>query len=283
MSNLLMQESSESKIKSHDGPTCDNQTPAPEPSGVKKNARSFSVLTSAASSQFVDFYALLGEPENASTSRLRGRMAELYAEAQSNRDHRNAATRRRYLDLLEILPKCRAILLDTNRRTQYDEYIMQSRVGAHETDFRTFLSRLSSVQASRSANYSEWDISETEDDDFSNVIGVREDAPTNGARSESTRRESDKSSFDSQSLSHHSQELERDAAIHLALMTRMASACGATLFFIALVVLRSAMRETLALSLGVAVVLGVLSWFGARRFLLRRKVQDVSSPNSSVE
>ena len=281
MSNLLMQETSESKIKSHDGPTCDNQTPAPEPSGVKKNARSFSVLTSAASSQFVDFYALLGEPENASTSRLRGRMAELYAEAQSNRDHRNAATRRRYLDLLETLPKCRAILLDTKRRAQYDDYIMQSRVGAHETDFQTFVSRLTSAPAPRSANYSEWDIPENEDD-FSNVMSVREDARTNGQSVQSENVQS-QSVSDSQSLSHHSEELQRDAAIHLALMARMASACGATLFLVALVVLRSAMRETLTLSLGIAFMVGAVSWFGARQFLLRRKVQDVSPSNSSVE
>ena len=243
MSNLLMQEPSASKSPSHD-------VQMPNSSGAKKSARSFSVLTSATASQFVDFYALLGEPENASTSRLRGRMAELYAEAQSNRDHRNVATRRRYLDLLEILPKCRAILLDTKRRAQYDEYIMQSRVGAHETDFQTFLGRLTSAQAPhqaprqapRNANRSQWDIPESEADDWSNVMSVRDDALVN-----------EESAADSQSVSHHSQELERDAAVHLALMARMASACGATLFLVTLVVLRSAMRETLALSLGVAV------------------------------
>lgn len=320
--------------------------------------------------QFVDFYELLGEPENAAAPRLRARMAELYAEALSNRDHRNLTTRRRYSELLELLPRCRAILLDESRRAQYDNYVMQARLGTPQPDFQTFINRLvtpnqdekssdknllgvrdtrsttntrtSSTQSpstqspstrpsteqspaiqlssdnapnvaapnvaalnvaalnvaapnQRTASAKNDENSQREDvqrETFasqasanvlaatvsnaaaSSAASAAASAATSSTRTHAESLSSAGNGTVSHTMSEHSSELLRDATLYIALMERMAVAGGAALFFLALVVLRGAMREPLGLSFGVAALAGAAAWFGARRFLSRSKMHN---------
>jgi hypothetical protein len=71
---------------------------------------------------FIDFYQLLGADVEATTTALRRKINDLYQEAQSNRDHRNPTKRRRYEALCDLLPYCRIVLLDPDKRARYDRY-----------------------------------------------------------------------------------------------------------------------------------------------------------------
>jgi hypothetical protein len=92
--------------------------------------------------EFIDFYALLGQPRDAETVQLRSRLNELYADAQANRDHRNPERRKHYARLLQWIPTARGVLLHEERRARYDEYSQRRTSGVPETDFHEFLQNL---------------------------------------------------------------------------------------------------------------------------------------------
>ena len=78
--------------------------------------------------EFVDFYEILELPLEAERSEIRKRISEIYVEAQKNLDHRNFDTRVRYQQLFEVtLPQARYILLDDERRDDYDRLVRASR------------------------------------------------------------------------------------------------------------------------------------------------------------
>lgn len=85
--------------------------------------------TSSAAPDFIDFYQLLGADVEATTTALRRKINDLYQEAQSNRDHRNPTKRRRYEALCDLLPYCRIVLLDPDKRARYDRYREQHEDG----------------------------------------------------------------------------------------------------------------------------------------------------------
>jgi hypothetical protein len=92
---------------------------------------------------FVDFYDVLGAQQDATTTHLRRRINELYSEAQSNRDHRNPSKRRRYEALCELLPFCRIVLLDPDKRARYDKYREDVHAGTPGTpDFETAMEEI---------------------------------------------------------------------------------------------------------------------------------------------
>ena len=81
--------------------------------------------------EFVDFYEILELPLDAERSTIRKRISEMYVEAQRNLDHRNFATRVRFQQLFEVtLPQARYILLDEERRHDYDRLVEASRAAA---------------------------------------------------------------------------------------------------------------------------------------------------------
>ena len=98
--------------------------------------------TDIATDDFVDFYALLKQPADASTTQLRSRINEMYAEAQANRDHRNAERRRQYATLLFWIPQARHILLHEGKRAKYDAYATRVQNGGPSENFRAFLDGL---------------------------------------------------------------------------------------------------------------------------------------------
>lgn len=92
---------------------------------------------------FVDFYQVLETEQEATTTHLRRRINDLYSEAQSNRDHRNVGKRRRYEALCELLPYCRIVLLDPDKRARYDRYLELARSGgAGVPDFETIMEEI---------------------------------------------------------------------------------------------------------------------------------------------
>lgn len=95
-----------------------------------------------ASSDFIDFYQLLGADHEATTTALRRRINDLYTEAQSNRDHRNPTKRRRYEALCELLPYCRIVLLDPDKRVRYDRYREQFQGGASVPAFENMMDEI---------------------------------------------------------------------------------------------------------------------------------------------
>lgn len=97
---------------------------------------------SNASSDFIDFYQLLGADHEATTTALRRRINDLYTEAQSNRDHRNPTKRRRYEALCELLPYCRIVLLDPDKRVRYDRYREQFQGGTTVPSFENMMDEI---------------------------------------------------------------------------------------------------------------------------------------------
>lgn len=98
--------------------------------------------SSGASSDFIDFYQLLGADQESTTTALRRRINDLYTEAQSNRDHRNPTKRRRYEALCELLPYCRIVLLDPDKRVRYDRYREQFQAGTTVPSFENMMDEI---------------------------------------------------------------------------------------------------------------------------------------------
>ncbi len=96
----------------------------------------------SSSSDFIDFYQLLGADQEATTTALRRRINDLYTEAQSNRDHRNPTKRRRYEALCELLPYCRIVLLDPDKRVRYDRYCEQFQAGTTVPVFENMMDEI---------------------------------------------------------------------------------------------------------------------------------------------
>jgi hypothetical protein len=91
---------------------------------------------------FIDFYDLLGAQTEATTTALRRRINELYSEAQNNRDHRNPNKRRQYEALCELLPYCRIVLLDPDKRARYDRYMEQAKSGHGVPPFENMMDEI---------------------------------------------------------------------------------------------------------------------------------------------
>ena len=101
---------------------------------------------SNAPEDFVDFYQVLEVDRESTTTHLRRRINELYSESMSNRDHRNPNKRRRYEALCELLPYCRIVLLDPDKRARYDRYVLD--VEAGKSDLPSFDSVMEEVAGS---------------------------------------------------------------------------------------------------------------------------------------
>jgi hypothetical protein len=124
-----------------------NTLDSPPQARAGTTAPGVAASNSAASSHFIDFYQLLDSPTDATTTYLRRVINELYSEAQSNRDHRNANKRRRYEALCELLPYCRIVLLDPGKRARYDLYREQVASGITAVlDFEDLMNELVSSE-----------------------------------------------------------------------------------------------------------------------------------------
>lgn len=111
--------------------------------------------------EFLDYYELLDQPADATTASIRGRINDLYAEAQQNRDHRNAQKRREYLLWLDLLPGARTILTDEAKRAKYNDYRQKLLAGEIVPPYGEFIRELEGKPASSP--------------DEGNVLGLRED------------------------------------------------------------------------------------------------------------
>lgn len=92
--------------------------------------------------EFLDYYELLDQPETATIAELRGRINDLFAESQANRDHRNPQKRREYLMWLDILPGARSVLTDETKRAKYDDYRRRILKGETAPSYDEFLREL---------------------------------------------------------------------------------------------------------------------------------------------
>lgn len=113
--------------------------------------------------EFLDYYELLDQPADATTATIRGRINDLYAEAQANRDHRNAQKRREYLLWLDLLPGARSLLTDESKRARYNEYRQKLQAGETVPPYADFLREVEGKPA-RSQEEAQ-------------VLGLRDDTP----------------------------------------------------------------------------------------------------------
>lgn len=74
--------------------------------------------------EFVDFYEALNLSPETESKDVRKRINEVYLEAQRNLEHRDFQTRVKHQEMFEVLlPRARYILLDENRRADYDALV----------------------------------------------------------------------------------------------------------------------------------------------------------------
>lgn len=111
---------------------------------------------------FFDYYELLDQPQTATIAELRGRINDLYAEAQANRDHRNPQKRREYQLWLDVLPQVRSIFTDEAKRAKYDAYRQSVNSGAVAQPYGEFLREVEGKPKASSEEAS--------------VLGLREDS-----------------------------------------------------------------------------------------------------------
>lgn len=98
-----------------------NEVDAPKPDAPKPDKPR---LPTKLPVDFIDLYEVLSLPRDAKFPDLRKRIAELYLDAQKNLDHRNAKKKLQYQQLFEVLlPQARHLLLDPERRVEYDKYL----------------------------------------------------------------------------------------------------------------------------------------------------------------
>ena len=114
-------------------PTATDSIDAANKNAADKNADAANSATSAPQKlrlptklpvDFIDLYEVLEMPRDSKFPDLRKRIAEMYLDAQKNLDHRNAKKRLFYQQLFEVsLPEARHLLLDPERRIEYDKYL----------------------------------------------------------------------------------------------------------------------------------------------------------------
>ncbi|HEX8550555.1 MAG TPA: hypothetical protein VF681_03260 [Abditibacteriaceae bacterium] len=140
---------------------------------------------------FVDFYQVLEADRESTTTHLRRRINELYSESMSNRDHRNPNKRRRYEALCELLPYCRIVLLDPDKRARYDRYLLDKEEG--KTDLPPFETMMEEIAGSIGPELGTGEKIgllgvEGDDDYLLNATGEPESAATTRGRRAADRR-----------------------------------------------------------------------------------------------
>ena len=109
--------------------------------------------------EFVDLYEVIGVGRDALIPDIRKRITEMYLDAQNNLDHRNAKKKLHYQQLFEILlPQSRHLLLEPDRRAEYDNYLdehkddaSQRAVAERTLSTNEFLSTSNSVEEAAQA------------------------------------------------------------------------------------------------------------------------------------
>jgi hypothetical protein len=122
--------------------------------------------------EFLDYYELLDQPADATTASIRGRINDLYADAQQNRDHRNAQKRREYLLWLDLLPGARTVLTDEAKRAKYNDYRQKLLAGETVPPYAQFIRELEGKPA--------------QSQDQGDVLGLRDDTPKTPVATPST-------------------------------------------------------------------------------------------------
>lgn len=183
------------------------------------------IMNAVKSNGFVDFYELLGQPTDATTTRLRGRINDLYSEAQANRDHRNMAKRREYETLLELLPQCRTALLDENKRARYDAYAAEAREGNLPRDFEAFMNDLSGK-------------SDADTEERASLL----------ASAQAAAKKTPASAAPKKRVSHKAQT------------SLMGSAIAVIAFFFVVIIMTVALKQSIGLALVVGGIIGVVIW-----------------------
>ncbi|MDF2440913.1 MAG: hypothetical protein JWN98_1897, partial [Abditibacteriota bacterium] len=113
-------------------------------------------------SKWIDFYALLGLPEDADKETVRKTIGASYADASANADHRDLQRRHYFQTMVErVLPQCRRVLLDPDLRAAYDAQNARHRAGDEGAlDYVSFMAALQSGNLAALTDggiSSEWD------------------------------------------------------------------------------------------------------------------------------
>lgn len=193
---------------------------------------------------FVDFYELLGVEPDATLTRLRTTVNALYNEAQANRDHRNLNRRREYQTLLQLLPQARELLLDEAKRKRYDEFREEVQRGITSISFEDWARNLKEEEEEATAGQSV-------------VLGVQDEA-RDGAVVATAKTQPARPVAPSRVT-------VGNDAVPATRRSLTGSLITVVVFFALFVILNLILKLDLSLSILIACVAGIVTWFATHR------------------
>lgn len=194
---------------------------------------------------FVDYYELIHEEPDATITRLRSTINDLYNEAQANRDHRNLNKRRGYQEMLDLLPQAREFLLEDEIRHQYNVYREEALDGIAKQSFTDWKAAT---------------LKKEDEEEGNAVLGVQEEQQR--LRGQDVRAQVLKVSKDKQPKSRV--VVDGDSgdtpATSPSSLGSLASVC---IFFAVLIIAKVLFHSSLSVAIFIAAILAIIVWLAA--------------------
>lgn len=195
---------------------------------------------------FIDYYELIHEEPDATITRLRSTINDLYNEAQANRDHRNLNKRRSYQQMLDLLPQAREFLLDEDNRHKYNIYREESLDGIAKQSFEDW----------KAATLK----SESQEEDNA-VLGVQEEQQR--LRGQEVRAQVLKVSKDKQPESRVAIDENKAETSTVSSSPRLGVMASACIFFAVLIIAKVLFHLVLPKAILIAAILAIIVWLVA--------------------
>ena len=193
---------------------------------------------------FVDFYELLGVEPDATLTRLRTTVNTLYNEAQANRDHRNLNRRREYQTLLQLLPQARELLLDEAKRKRYDDFRDEVQLGITSISFEDWVRNLKEEEEEATAEQSV-------------VLGVQDEVRAGTVVATAKTQPARPATPSRVTVGNEAAPATRRSLT--------GSLITVVVFFALFVILNLILKLDLSLSILIACIAGIVTWFATHR------------------
>jgi hypothetical protein len=197
---------------------------------------------------FIDFYELLGIEPDATVTRIRTTINLLYNEAQANRDHRNLNRRREYQTLLQLLPQARELLLEEKKRERYDAFRDDVQRGVTAISFEDWTRGLKEEE-------------ETAKGDRTAVLGIQDEENDGVPRAQVVKAPRAPKKVSRVSVG---EDAPAPRPRNAARQSLVGSAISVIVFFV-LLLLCVAIVKDLTISMLIASIAGLITWFGTHR------------------
>ncbi|MEO6908284.1 MAG: hypothetical protein ABI210_10375 [Abditibacteriaceae bacterium] len=192
---------------------------------------------------FVDYYELIHEEPDATITRLRSTINDLYNQAMANRDHRNLNKRRGYHEILDLLPEAREFLLNEDMRHQYNTYREEALDGIAKQSFEDWKAAALKKEGDEEGNA---------------VLGVQEEQQR--LRGQEVRAQVLKVSKEQQPKSRVTLDDTDQLSTAEASSSMKGSAACAIVFFVMLLITKVFLHKPLSTAILISGVLAIIVW-----------------------